>query len=163
MVCHERDRVCCTEHTVYDHGKWNPQLVNRFAKGDSLLDRIRYAVVQAGVDQEKCQAKNGSNKCEKVAVVASTNTIVEPDAMVIKRFHAVVTDSAVIAARRPPDVAGFAIFDRQVHCGSVRSCRSNRNPVAHGRTKSQWIRLRIWWRMRIDIAWQDLRSSASIL
>lgn len=67
-------------------------------------------------DGDEAEESRGTNVSEEVAVVASTDTIVEPDAMMILSFDAIITDTTMMTTRWTPDVAGFAIFGRYFHC-----------------------------------------------
>jgi len=58
--------------------------------------------------------RGGENKSEKVAVIPSSYTVIEPYAMVIAVFYATVTDSAMRRPRGSPKTTSGAIF-----CGDV--------------------------------------------
>ena len=68
--------------------------------------------------KENSQKGTGADKGKEVSVVPATNAVVEPNTVMILGVDAVVADTAVVTARRSPDVAGFAIFHGYVHrCG----------------------------------------------
>jgi len=58
----------------------------------------------------------GRDKGKEVPVIAPAYTIVEPDAMVVLRFDAVVAYSAMVTPCWAPDIASFAVFSRNFHC-----------------------------------------------
>lgn len=70
---------------------------------------------EACKSEEDSQKGTGADKGEEVAVVAPANAVVEPNTVVILSVYAVVTDTAVVATRRSPDVAGFAVLYRYFH------------------------------------------------
>ena len=73
---------------------------------------IFQAMTQAAKDQVETKYCPRAYESKKVSIVSSPDAIVDPGAVVVLSLNAVVTDSAVMAPRRPPDVARFAIFGR---------------------------------------------------
>jgi hypothetical protein len=94
---------------------------------------------QTSADQKESQEGARANESKEIAIVSATNTVVEPHAVMIEGFHAVVADTAVIAARRPPNITCLAVFHRHVHGSYIGSSKLDHNPVICGRTKRQRV------------------------
>jgi hypothetical protein len=86
-------------------------------------------VREAEGKQHQAQQRRGGDVGEEVPVIPPSDTIVQPDAMMILRLDARIADSAVMCARRAPDVAAFAVFGRDLH-GLVSAARAI--SVLHG-------------------------------
>lgn len=61
-----------------------------------------------------------SNEGEEITVISASNTIVEPDTVMVQGFNAVVAYSAVIATRWTPDAAGLAVLYWHIHGSNFR-------------------------------------------
>jgi hypothetical protein len=84
-----------------------------------VLRLVRNAMSKTCKGQECTEKCTRGDKSEKVSIVATPDAIVQPNAMVIECFDTIIADSAVIASRRSPDIAGLAEFDRYVHSRSL--------------------------------------------
>lgn len=94
-----------------------------------LLVRKSNDLSQTGKRQKKRKYRPRADESKEEPVVASTNTIVEPDTMVVKCLDTVVTDSAVVAPWWSPDVAGLAVLDWDVHRCCIGSGKSYHHPI----------------------------------
>lgn len=59
-----------------------------------------------------------AHKREEVSIIPSAYAIVDPYAMVVLSLYTIVTYSAMVTSWRPPNVASFAVFGRDIH-GSI--------------------------------------------
>ena len=96
---------------------------------DPLLRLICQKVPKAGADQVKPQYGCRYDEREEVAIIPAPNAVVQPDTVVVEGLDTVIADSAVVAPRRSPDVAGFAVFDWHIHRSRVRRRESNHDPI----------------------------------
>ena len=109
--------------------------------------------------QVDCQDCCQGYETKKVAVVASANTIVQPDAVMVLRINAVVANPAMVASGRPPDVTGLTVFGGDLE-GPVRLImRGDYDPLGQGWTRGEWIRIWLWRWKGVDVARIDLSTS----
>lgn len=151
MVAEQRCRIRRSENTIYEHGKRCSPVANGMAECNSGLRAICETVSETGESKKEPENRPRSDEGEKVAIVSSTNTIVEPNTVMIECFDTIIANPAMIASRWPPDVTSLAIFDRDIHCGRFGSSKSNHDPVIGRRSKCEWIILciRRWEWMNI--------------
>jgi hypothetical protein len=102
-------------------------------------------VREASTEQKQSEERRGTDKNEEVAVVAASNTIVEPHAVMILGFHTIVTHTTVMRTWGAPDVATFAILSRHFHSGISACGRNDHGPFRGRRTKTQGVLIRISW------------------
>jgi hypothetical protein len=90
---------------------------------------------------KKVETKEGGERDEgeKVAVVASSNTIVQPDTMMVLSFNAVVAYSAMMTSWWTPDVTSLAVLSGYFHRSSLRLSRLDHGPVIHRRGQSKKV------------------------
>lgn len=118
---------------------------------------------QTRANQKQGQESGRAHKSEEVAIVAPAHTVVQPDTVMVESFHAIIAHSAVVAARRPPDVASFAVFDRDIHRSHVGRSQLDHDPVGSGRAYSQRIGSRIWWWHNMEIPGNNLQEAVNII
>lgn len=114
---------------------------------------------QAGEGQQKPEHSTSSDKTKEISVVASAHAVVEPDTVMIQRLNTVVANSAVVTSRGSPDVTRFAVLDRYVHGGSLRSRKSNHDPIIGRRANGKRILIIGRWE-GVYIARENLSWSA---
>jgi hypothetical protein len=75
----------------------------------------------------------------------------------VVHLDAVVADATVVATRRTPDVAGFAVFDGYFHGGGGGGEGFDEEPSGCGRGESK--RIFGWWGWRefVKVAGEDLK------
>lgn len=112
---------------------------------------------ETGSDQKQGENGTRAHKGKEVAIVAPAYAVVQPNTVVIKCFNTIVTDTTVIAARRPPDSAGLAVLDRYIHGSNIGRGQFDHDPVVRGRANRQWIIRGIHRRHRVDIPRHDTR------
>lgn len=70
-------------------------------------------------ERTECEKQTKKRGCtdegEKVAVIPSAHTVVDPYTVMVQSLDAVIADPAMIAPSRTPDIAGLAILDWHVH------------------------------------------------
>lgn len=86
---------------------------------DVVLRFIRDALSETRKGQVNAEKCTRGDERKEIAIIATANAIVQPDAVVIQCFDTIIAYSAVITSRWSPDVAGFAVFDRNVHSSSL--------------------------------------------
>jgi hypothetical protein len=80
-----------------------------------LLRTIHKNMRQRRSRQKLGEKSAGRNKGKEITIVAATDAVVQPHAVVVQCFHTVVTPSTVVATRRSPDVTSLAILYRDIH------------------------------------------------
>lgn len=135
VVSPQRRRIRHCHAAVNDHSPWHSPLGNGGTKGDILARHVDQDVSEAGTNEEQGENRTRAHECEKVAIVAAPNAIVEPDAMVVKGLYTVVANTAMVAARRSPDIAGLAIFHWYIHGSNIGSGQLNHDPIICGWAK----------------------------
>lgn len=83
-------------------------------------------VVRVGDDLDKTRADQvgGENcgrgdKCKEISVIAFSDTVIEPDTVVVVGLDTVIAEAAVMSTRRAPDVASPAVLNRDFHGSRV--------------------------------------------
>ena len=71
-----------------------------------------------------------AHKAEKIAIVPSPNAIVDPNAVMVLVLNAIIADSTVMAARRPPYVASLAVLGGYIHCSILSASGFDHGPLA---------------------------------
>lgn len=120
VIAHERSRVTEGEEADDDKSKWYTEMCHGGSEGDVLSALIDEHLNEAGGDNIYSQQGRRGNKCEEVSVVAFSDTVVQPDAMMVVTLDAVVAHPAVVSSRWSPDVAGSAVFHGKFKSGSTR-------------------------------------------
>jgi hypothetical protein len=159
MIHAETEWVCPTKKTVYGHGERNAPCIDGFAKRGTVPRPPNQYMRQASPEEKKPKKSRCTDEDEKVAVVATTNAVVEPHAVVVLRLDTVVADATVVGARWAPDVAALAVLGWHLHCGVGARCRHHHSPLGRCRAKTQWVIIRIRRRERVQIAGKDLTRS----
>lgn len=139
MVACEATGIYQTQDSQNDKGEWHAKVIDRLAKRQSLTVHEEQDLRQAGTNEVYGKKGSRRDKGEEVAVVALSHAIVQPNAVMIVTFHAIVTQPTVVSTWRPPDVAGPAMFDRHFHgsCGSFS--RLDKCPIIRGRSQTKRI------------------------
>jgi hypothetical protein len=70
---------------------------------------------QRRAKEQEAQKSERANKNKEVTVVATANAVVDPDTVMVLRLDTVVTDAAMMGARRAPDIAAFAVLCWNFH------------------------------------------------
>lgn len=115
---------------------------------------------EACKSEKDSQKGTGADKGEEVPVIAPANAVVEPNTVVILSVYAVVADTAVVATRRSPDVAGFAILYRYFHGCVRRARRLDPGPRSRRRRQGEWV-VRGWSRHGVKVARKNLDTIMS--
>lgn len=139
MVRPKRRGIRYCNQTVDHHGPGNSPLGDCSAKRYVLSRHVDQDVCQTGANQEEGENSAEADKSKKVAIVAATNTVVEPHAVMVKGFNTIVADSTVIAARGSPNVTCLAELHRYIHGSHVRRGKLDHHPVICGWAKYQRI------------------------
>ena len=123
-----------SKDAVYEHGEGYTILINRINQGDMIGRGVSQAMSEAPEHEEEAKECACANKTEEIAVVATADTIVDPNAVMILSLDTVVADSAVMATGWPPYVARFAVFGWYVHSSIGGASRLDHGPLC------QWLR-----------------------
>jgi hypothetical protein len=105
VVAPQTRGICNYEKTIYTHGSRDAPNVEGMCKVGVVSLHPYQDVSKTGTEEVEAQECARSDKGQKVAVIATTNTVVQPNTVVILRLDARVTDAAVMSAWGPPDVA----------------------------------------------------------
>lgn len=116
VVYPQTRRIGDDDDAVDEHGKRDTPHVDSMPKAGVIADHPDQDMGKAGSQQETSQGRAGSDKGQKVAVITTTNAVVEPDAVVVLRFDTRVTYATMVCSWRSPDVARLAVLDRHFHC-----------------------------------------------
>lgn len=117
MVSHQRSWIGNGKDRVDDHRERDAPMIYTFRKTDMALICIHNNLRQTRSKYIKSQKRTCRKEHEEIPVIATAYTVVDPDAMVVLRFDAVVADAAVVAPGWSPDIAGFAVL-----CGHFHGC-----------------------------------------
>lgn len=131
-------------------------MIDGVAERYGLLVGINQDLGQAGTDQVKTEERRRGDKCEKVAVVAPADAVVEPHTVVVLGFYAVVAKTAMVGARRAPDIAGFAVFGWDFHSGCRLLHRLDQRPVVSWWREPEGILILGYRRKLVNIPRKDL-------
>lgn len=155
MIGPKRCRVWHSESTIDDHSPRNSPFGDGVPKRDPLARLVDQNVCEASPDQEQRKDRAGANEGKKVAVIPPANTVVQPNTVVVKGFNTVIADTAVIAARRPPDVTCFAVLNRHIHSGYIRCSKLDHDPIVCWRTERERVVSGIRGRHRVYVPRHD--------
>lgn len=119
VISHQSRRICRAKNTVDHHGEWYTEMAYRRPKGNVLSIHINQDLCETGSSKVETHNRSSCDEGEEVAVVATTDAIIEPYTVMVLRLDAIIAYSAVVASRWAPDIAGLAILDRHLHgsCG----------------------------------------------
>lgn len=149
MVQGQAEGVGSPEDCIDTHSKRNAPFGNGIAECSSVSRSPHEHVYQTS-DQEVHAKKCGRHdKCEKVAIVSSTNAVVEPHTVMILRLNAVVTYTTVMGPRRSPDVAALAELGWDFHGCVSAGGRNDHDPFGGRRAYTERIIIRIRWGERV--------------
>lgn len=112
---------------------------------------------QTGSEQKQPDERSGRHEGEEVAIISPANTVVEPDAMMILRLNAIVTDTAMMGSRGTPDVTCLAVLRWHLHGGSGTRVGPDRRPSSGRRAQGQRIIALGCWREGVEVPWKDTR------
>lgn len=115
MVAHERGWVQECKKPDDNERKWSAEMVDGLGKGNILTLHVQKYLCEARGNEVRRQNRGRSDKGEKVTIVALADAVVEPHAVVVVAFDAVVAKATVVGTRGSPDVAGPAVLDRNFH------------------------------------------------
>ena len=118
-------------------------------------------MANAGERKKEAEYGASADKAKEVPVIPTADTVVQPNTVMVQSLDAVVAYSAVIASWWPPDIATFAVLDRNIHGCCLRSCQSDHDPVVSRRTHSQRV-VRVSRRKRMNISRENLYMLASL-
>jgi hypothetical protein len=134
VVSPQRSRVHESKEPEDEHGEGDSVLINRMRTRAVVLPPPCPDMPCARSEEVYPHERATGNESEEVPVVPSSHAVVEPEAMVVLRLDAVVADAAVVAARRAPDVAGFAEFGRDFEGAVLGGRGPDHYPVGCGRS-----------------------------
>lgn len=114
MVAPQRHGIHESQDAIEEHCKRYTILIDGTRPGRVIMATPRSHMTNAG--SEKVDSKKGSRsyKEEEIAVVASADTIIQPDTVVILCFDTVVTYAAVVTSRWSPDVTALTVLGRNL-------------------------------------------------
>ena len=118
MITPEGERVRCGNESINEASKCSLVFMDGAAELDMLTSRMQGKMCNAGTDKKKSENGGRCDKGKEIAVIPSTDTVVQPYTVMILCFDTVIADTTVMGSRWSPDVASFAIFRWHFH-----SCR----------------------------------------
>ena len=118
MVAHKCRRIEECENAIDNQKERDTEVADGIADRNVLPTLVHKDLGQRG--RHKIQRANGrgSEEREEVSIIASADTVIYPDTVMVGRLNAIVAETAVVSTRRSPDVAGFAILCRHFHGSS---------------------------------------------
>lgn len=149
MVQGQAEGVGSPENCIDTHSKRNAPFGDGIAKCGSVSRSPHEHVYQTSDQEVHAKKCGGHDKCEKVAIVSSTNAVVEPYAVMILRLDTVVTDTTVMGSRRSPDIAALTELGWDFHGCVSAGCRNDHDPFSGGRAYTERIIIRIRWGERV--------------
>lgn len=118
-------------------------------------------LAQRCTSQQKARDGRCADESEKITIVASTDTVVDPYTVMVQSVNTVVANTTMIASRRSPYVASFAILHGHIHSCGCGSCKANHDPVISWRSKGQWI-IVLSGREGMNVSWENLKILATL-
>ena len=115
MITPQTSRIWRNKKSIDEHGEGHPPMIYRLTKADFLVRLIPKAMPEAGESKEHPKEGAKTDKGKEIPVVAPPDAIIQPDTMMILSFDTIVANSAMMATRRPPYIAGLAVLGRDVH------------------------------------------------
>ena len=156
MIHPQRCWIWHRHSCIEDHGERNPPYIDRFPKADPLSRLIDQHVRQARAEEEKAKHGDKADEAEKIPVVATSDTVIQPDAVVVQIFHAVVTSSAVVTSGWPPDVTCPTVLNGNIH-GTCHTRLLYHNPFGHWGPEIERIGRRVRLGHQVQITGQNLQ------
>lgn len=133
VVEHEGSWVRRGQRAVHHHGEWSATIGNGITKGDIVGLAIYENLRQAGANEEETKESCCRDKGEEVTVISTANAIIEPDAVMVVTFDAIIAHATMMTTRGSPDITRLAVLDGDFH-GSCRRCgRLDHGPVIQRR------------------------------
>jgi hypothetical protein len=121
------------------------------------LIHVHEDVCETSGEEEAADNRTSGDEGEEVAVVSTSDAVIEPDAVVILSLDAVVADSTVVTSRWPPDIAGLAVLSGDFHSSSGRLSGLYHRPIVHGWSESKRIFGLIWRWHLMEVSWKNSR------
>ena len=113
--------------------------MDRISKRYSLFCLVLQAVSEAGKHKEDTKKGARAHKGEKIPIISSSDTTVDPYTMVVLSFYAAVADSAMVTSWWPPNVACLAVLCRDVHGAIWCPGRLYGRPLCRRWPQSEWV------------------------
>ncbi len=161
VIPHQRGRIDEGNDTIDEHGKGDAEVADRLRKRDPLEVLVDEKLGERRPREVKTEERGAADKSKEIAVVATTHTVVEPDAVVVLGLDAVVAQAAVVGAGRPPDAACLAVLGGHLHRGGFRVGRLDKCPFRRWLTKPERILVLVHRRGTVDISRQYLGQNIS--
>jgi hypothetical protein len=122
-----------------------------------ILRLVRNAVSKTCKGEINTKNRAGGDECEEVSIIAAAHAVVEPDTVMIQGLDTVIAYSTVIAPWWPPNVAGLAVLDWNIHGGSLRVRQSDHHPVVRRWPNCQSVLIRTFWWKWVQLSRKDPR------
>lgn len=115
VVAHQCRRIQKPDEPIDHHGEGNGVVVDGLGERDLVAGHVDEYLGEGCADQVQRKQSCGRDKGEEVAVVAPSDAIVQPHAMMVGGLDAVIAHPAVVGARRAPDLTCLTVFGRDFH------------------------------------------------
>lgn len=158
VVAHQRGRVEEGDEAVDDHGEGHAEVADGGAEGDFLALLVNEDLSEGCPSEVEPKECGAADEGEEIAVVATADAVVEPDAVVVLGLDAVVAQAAVVRPRGAPDVACFAVLGGHLHRGGCRVGGLDERPFRRRRAKPQGIFALVYGGETVHVSRQDLGS-----
>lgn len=152
-AAHEEEVVACKgewisrgEEGVDDHGEGDAPGVDGGAEGRVVAVHPEEDVRQARAKEVETEQRATEHKGEEVSIVAASDAVVQPHAVMILGLDTIVADAAVVCARRAPDVTRLAVLGWDLHCGRGRGGGDDHCPFGRRGPEGQGVF--VGWRGR---------------
>lgn len=104
-------------------------MIDTLTKRDTFPASILQNLHQTSSSKVGTEESSAGNKSEKISVVSTADTVIEPNAMMILGLDAIVAQSTVVSTRWTPDVTGSAVPNRDFHSSGRLVCGSDEVPI----------------------------------
>lgn len=152
VISHQCSRVKECNESENDERKSHTKVIDRLAERDTLAMLVNEELSKTRTDQVKCKKRGGSDKGKEIAVIAFTDTVVEPDTVMVMGLDAVVAKATVMSTRGTPDIARPAVLHRYLHSCRIGLGRFDKSPVGGGGPKLEGIIMLIQRRKSVEIS-----------
>lgn len=119
VIPHQCSGVEEKDESENDERKGNWKMLHALAERDLLAVRVGNDLDETRADEVGGENCGRGNKCKEISVVAFSDTVIEPDTVVVVGLDTVIAKATVVGTWRAPDVASSAVLNGDFHGGRV--------------------------------------------
>ena len=136
VVSHERCWITQGDEAEDEKRKGNWEVVDGLTETNTIAILVTKDLNHTADDPVDAEYGSGCEHGEEVAVVAFSDTVVDPHTMMIMSLNAVIAQSTMVRAGRSPNVAGSTVLDWNLHSCSAWIGRFDRSPITSRRSQA---------------------------